>query len=409
MACGTSLKPETLASCQKQRSCTLITTIIQGPKRLTTACASNWSGNVPFGLDNRRRIQFSKGRCAKRPSMCSGPKKGLVARRTLRWASRSASLVVLACEPTSMQTVAAVKHPTEVSEPARTTLPLDEDRCVAWSNDDEEGTSQTEPSHGGPSGVPALRETLDGLPYRLQSTAGDSPAPVISDFTARFALPCVRRSERSASAPPRWAVQVRAGVIPRGYTLYARYDGHTPRSLLTERSSPTEVPLTALRNEWTEVESGVHEVVLFAADANGIVPRTSQGRWAVSGCRFRVSPNGDVEEVRQHAHPAYSFILSRTTLHGAKQTTAQIVTWWDDRQGSKRVQPGSLQEAPVTVRMGRPDGGYEEHDLMPGPFTLAPLQPGDYTFTLHASKPKTASIANAPALGYEQRLIVNPE
>lgn len=67
MACGTSLKPETLASCQKQRPCTLISPPFQGPKRLISPCASNWSGNVPFGLDNRLRIPFFEGRCAKRP------------------------------------------------------------------------------------------------------------------------------------------------------------------------------------------------------------------------------------------------------------------------------------------------------------------------------------------------------
>lgn len=404
MACGTSLKPETLASCQKQRPCTLNTNIIQGPKRLTSACASNWSGDVPFGLDNRRGIQFSRGRCAKSRSMCPGSKKGLATRTTPRLASRLASLVALACEPTSMQTVAAVRHPTEIGEPANTTVAREGRHSPSSPipNDEEEMSQATSTS------MPTIREATDALPYRLQLSSAEAPVPVISEFSVRFALPCVR-SERSASAPPRLAAQVRGGALPRGYTLYARYDGHTPRSLMTGRSAPTEVPLSALSNEWADVEPGVHEVVVFAADAHGTVPRTSDGRWAVSGCRFRVTSNGQVEEVSQHGHPAYSFILTRGTLHGAKQTNAQVVTWGSERHGAHADRRARLPDAPVTVRVGRPDGGYEVHELLPGPFELAPLQPGDYTFTLHTSEPKTATIAEAPALGYEQRLIINPE
>lgn len=273
-------------------------------------------------------------------------------------------------------------------------------------NIDEESTSQTAPSRE-LTDVSTSHETSDGLPYRLHSSAVDSPTAVIADFPVRFALPCVR-GEWSASARPRWAAQVRGGRIPRGYTLYARYDGHTPRSLVTGRSAPIEVPLTALGNEWTEVEPGVHEVLLFLADGQGHVPRTSQGHFAVAGCRFRVSPQGYVEEVRLQERPAYSLILGATTLHGAKQTTAHLVTWWNDRHTGASVRSSS-PEASATVRVGRPDGGYEAHEVMPGPFELAPLQPGDYTFTLHASEPKTAIVTEPATLGYVQRLIVNPE
>jgi hypothetical protein len=162
-----------------------------------------------------------------------------------------------------------------------------------------------------------------------------------------------------------------------GFSLRVRLDGHTSRSLVLAKRGQTEIPLEVLSNEWTKVTPGVHEVVVFATDQRGVVPQNADGRLALDRCRFEIDANGAITLTKDE--PAGPLLLSpEGTLHGLASDVPLL-----------QVAGGSPREV-VELRIERPDGGTEVHELeltQANPaesphalFDVTGLQNGDYTF-----------------------------
>lgn len=186
-----------------------------------------------------------------------------------------------------------------------------------------------------------------------------------------------------------------------GYSLRVRYDGHTSRSLVLAKKGYTSVALDRLANEWERVAPGVHELVVFARDQRGIVPMSS-GTPAAQVCRFELTPDGAVR--RLDARDRLLLFSPEGTLHGVKEPVLMQVG-------------GRAKDGWVQLRLDRPDGGSEVHDLSLAPatkwatrglFEVAPLQSGDYAFVLMAA-PTTRGADATETQGYVQRLSVNRE
>ncbi len=252
----------------------------------------------------------------------------------------------------------------------------------------------------------------EALPFRLQLFSASGPLPVIEEFSVRFSLPCVTVERVSPSGEHRYVARVEGRGPPRGHRLRARYDGHTSRPLTESKRMPSAVDLLELTDEWTGISPGVHEVVVFATDVEGVVPQTHDGGLAFTGCRFLINSSGNVEELPPPRHPAYVLLSPEGTLHGpdAGETLLQI--------GVSRRTPGPFErdarsldrhDDVVQLVIVRPDEGKEVHAIQSGSFVMAPLEAGDYVLSLERVPESATSPLTTDALGYEHRITVNPE
>lgn len=227
------------------------------------------------------------------------------------------------------------------------------------------------------------------LPFRVQLVASDSPVPSLSRFGVGFAPVCISGgAKESVLGPP--TVHVEGTFAVRGYELRVRYDAHTSRSLVLAKRGHTELGLSSLGNEWAALTPGVHELVLFARDARGVVPVTATGDLAYDVCRFSVSEAGRVK-VLPGQRSEMVLLGPEGTRHGAAAEAAWVQVASKAPAANSGTAGGS--EAAVSfgtaVNLGtavlevrRPDGGSEAHDITAGLFEVSPLQSGDYWFAL---------------------------
>lgn len=239
------------------------------------------------------------------------------------------------------------------------------------------------------------------LPFLLHAPPSEVAVPVLQRFPVRFAPNCV--SAVTDGGARRYSVNLEGTFAAAGYALRARYDGHTSRSLVLARRGRTQLPLEALANEWAPLSVGVHELVVFARDQRGVVPRTPRGALAFEVCRFEIAEDGAIRSSNR-ATPAV-LLSPEGTLHGAASEATLM-------------QVGGALGGWVQLRIGRPDGGAEVHELNldlagvashAGLFELAPLQNGDYTLVLLPDSTRGEATLAHSALGYVQRLTVNRE
>jgi hypothetical protein len=123
--------------------------------------------------------------------------------------------------------------------------------------------------------------------------------------------------------------------------------------------------------------AGVHELVVFARDERGVVPRSAGGELAFDRCRFEIDGDGAVRLPTDVVETAV-LLSPEGTLHGAVSDPALL-----------QVAGGSLQGI-TALQIERPDGGAEVHELSVAQDTASPhalydvsgLQNGDYAFAL---------------------------
>lgn len=252
------------------------------------------------------------------------------------------------------------------------------------------------------------------LPYRLQLAPANRSLPVIERFSVRFGAPCVSRQSMATRGEPTGETRpeevhglfahLEEGVVPPGYRLRVRLDGHTSRRLSVAHQRKTVLSLEALANEWAALGPGPHEVVVFARGDDGLVPATATGELAMQVCRFQIGSRGEVSVLSSNA--AAVLLQPEGTLYGPDAVSAVV------QVGSTRTAEGgtfssTAQGVNLELVVRRPDGGSESHAASAGAFLVAPLTAGDYGFRLVS--PDAPEQSAPAALGYLQWITVNPE
>ncbi len=241
------------------------------------------------------------------------------------------------------------------------------------------------------------------LPFRVHVSPALRALPSLPRFAVRFAPQCVTIASGHEGDQPKYTVHLQGAFAARGYTLRARYDGHTSRSLVLAKKGRTQLELDSLSNAWSPVTPGAHELVVFARDEHGVVPLTEQGGVAFDTCRFHIDRSGAVNRVVRHDQPV--LLSPEGTLHGSASDVALMQLGARESLGRMQVhvtRPDSGTETHLLDATGR-DGGSPSTAL----FEVAPLQNGDYTFAL--SKVAGSTDRGASGTAHALRISVNHE
>lgn len=273
------------------------------------------------------------------------------------------------------------------------------------ANHDDGRAAETAPRSIEARPIPLATAPTSGLPFRLHVSASDASAPVLPRTNARLASNCVSVAPRTSGEPVRYEVHFEGTFAAAGYSLRARLDGHTSRSLVLARKGHTVLPLEQLSNEWVPVTAGDHELVVFVRDRRGVVPVDSDGNLVFDRCRFTISEAGSVV-VRPPPAEGLLLLSPEGTLHG------------DDAHSTLLQVAGNSPSGRGDLQIERPDGGFEVHELdLAGSaissrnvrFDVAGLQNGDYAFSVRSISPRDHRQASQGSTQSVHRISVNRE
>lgn len=397
MACGNVAERTTLTSRQNLALGVLaMPAKFQVLKREAAGAARIEPATFRSAWITNRDLQFSKQRGAiKSRAMCSMPSRdSLKTPQATAW-SFIVALLTVSCTQGASAPVIGTFAPLP-----RSGVNIGNPPCPP----DSRAANSLRTNEAGPAS--------EVLPFSLQLSPVDGPHPTIDEFLVRFSNPCVSAELVGGGGENRYVAHLNVGDIPLTHRLEARYDGHTARPLRTRPGTVHYIDVWTLTNEWTGISPEVHEIVVFAADARGVVPQTANGELAFTSCRFRVSDGGDVEALPEPHDQAFVLLGPEGTLHGSDAHEALVQVGAISGRASPHVRRGlGLDKGAGGAQLVvvRPDGGKEAHALGPGLFTLAPLRAGDYVLHLEPDRPETTALPSSGTLGYEHRITVNPE